>query len=143
LINGKVYDWESITIGLPHGILIGIENIDYEDELESELAYGKGSKALGYGNGNYKASTKITIMREELEKLMGYAKSIGKPLYRIPPFPVTVSYANDGQRTKTDIIKGCKLTKTAHKAAQNAKKLTVDLDLLVVDQIVRDGLAAV
>jgi len=143
VINGKVYDWEDITIGLPYGIAIGVESIDYEDELETELAYGKGSKAVGYGTGNYKPSGKMTLLRDEFDKLIDYAKSTGRPLYKIPPFPITVSYANDGQAPKTDVLKGCKFGKISSKASQGSKKLSVDIDLIITDQIVRDGLRSV
>lgn len=142
MINGKVYDWEDVTVSLPYGPVIGIESIDYDDEKEAELVYGKGGKAMGYGRGNYKASSKITMLRDEFDKLLDYARDIGKALYEIPPFPVTVRYANDGERPRTDIIKGAKLTKNAHKAGQGDKKLSVDLELLVTDQIVRDGVKA-
>lgn len=142
-VNGKVYDWESITIALPYGVVIGVESIDYDDGKEAELVYGKGGKALGYGRGNYEANAKMSMLRDEFDRLLEYAKEIGKALYALPPFPITVSYANDGAPTKTDVIKGAKLTKNAHKAAQGDKKLSVDLELLVTDQIVRDGVRAV
>ena len=49
LINGKVYDWSSVTITAS-----GMENmepmeISYDDEQESEPIYGKGGKIRGYG----------------------------------------------------------------------------------------------
>ncbi len=142
-VNGKVYDWESITIALPYGVVIGVESIDYDDSKEAELVYGKGGKAVGYGNGNYEANAKITLLRDEYDRLLEYARENGKALYKLPPFPITVSYANDGERPKTDVIKGAKLTKNAHKAAQGDKKLSVDLELLVTDEIIRDGVRAV
>lgn len=142
-VNGKVYDWESITIALPYGVVIGVESIDYDDGKEAELVYGKGGKALGYGEGNYEASAKMTLLRDEYDKLLDYAKSTGKPLYGIKPFPITVSYADDLGSITTDVIKGAKLTKNTHKAAQGDKKLSIDLELLVTDQIVRDGVKAV
>ena len=142
-VNGKVYDWEDITIGLPYGVAIGIESIDYDDAKEAELVYGKGGKAMGYGRGNYEANAKITILRDEFDRLLDYTKEVGKALYAISPFSITVNYANDGESPRTDVIKGAKLTKQAHKAAQGDKKISVDLELLVTDQIVRDGVKAV
>ncbi|QUO43456.1 hypothetical protein KDJ56_11145 [Brevibacillus composti] len=143
MINGKVYDWESITIGLPYGVAIAVSGIDYDDELSAELAYGKGAAPIGYGNGNYQASAKLTLLRDEFDKLLDYAKSQGKPLYRLPLFPITVSYANDGERTRTDEIRGCKFTKTSNKAKQGDTKLEVELEVLVTGQIIRDGVRAI
>ena len=47
LINGKVYDWSSVTITAS-----GMENmepmeISYDDEQESEPIYGRGGKIRG------------------------------------------------------------------------------------------------
>ena len=47
LVNGKVYDWSSVTISTS-----GMENIEpteisYDDEQESEAVYGKGGKIRG------------------------------------------------------------------------------------------------
>lgn len=49
LINGKAYDWSSVTITAS-----GMENmepmeISYDDEEEKEPIYGKGGKIRGYG----------------------------------------------------------------------------------------------
>ena len=72
MINGKSYSWEDIACTFPHGMLINVENIEYSDEKETELQYGKGSKPTGYGAGNYKAEGKVTLQREELNKLLEY-----------------------------------------------------------------------
>lgn len=143
MINGKVFDWEDVSIGLPHGVAVGIKDISYDDELEVEQAYGKGNKAMGYGTGNYKSSGKMTLFREEYDKLLEYAKSTGKAFYRVPPFPVTVSYANDGQPVSTDVLRGCKINKRSWKNAQGNKELTVDLDFVITDSIVSNGLKAI
>ncbi|KEQ23427.1 hypothetical protein [Paenibacillus tyrfis] len=143
MINGKLYDWESITVGLPYGTAIAISGIDYDDELAGELAYGKGAAPVGYGNGNYTASAKITLLRDEFNKLLDFARSQGQALYRLPLFPITVSYANDGERTRTDEIRGCKFTKAAHKGAQGDTKLEVELEILVTGKIIRDGVSPI
>ena len=142
MINGKVYDWESISIGLPYGVVIGVESVDYDDELSAEPAYGKGVKPLGYGNGNYQGNAKITILRDEFNKLLDYARREGRGIYRIPPFPITVGYANDGERTRTDELRGCKITKLVHKGSQGDTKLGVEMELLITQEIIRDGVRA-
>ena len=55
LINGKVYDWSSVTITAS-----GMENmepmeISYDDEQESEPIYGRGGKIRGW----YRKSEKL------------------------------------------------------------------------------------
>ena len=56
---------------------------------------------------------------------------------------MTVSYANANQRTKTDELNTVTFTKVGQKNAQGDKSLKVDLDFIIVNGIVRDGLAAV
>ena len=67
--NGNKYDWESITVTLPNGEVVGITEIKYEDGQEITAHYGKGSLPRGYGRGNYEASGSMVLYREEWEKL--------------------------------------------------------------------------
>lgn len=69
LINGKVYDWSSVTITAS-----GMENmepmeISYDDEQESEPIYGRGGKIRGYGTGNQKNSVKLSLLREDFNEM--------------------------------------------------------------------------
>lgn len=139
MINGKHYSWESITVGLPYGIGLEVQDISYDDGLEKELVYGKGAAPTGYGTGKYKADAKITVTKEEFDRLLDYCKKKGVSLYRLGEFPITVSYADDENPTKTDVIKGCSIAKASHKAKNGDKSLTVDLDLNVSGKIVRNG----
>ena len=86
LINGKVYDWSSVTITAS-----GMENmepmeISYDDEQESEPIYGRGGKIRGYGTGNQKNSVKLSLLREDFNEMCrviqskGYKKSIRQSL---------------------------------------------------------------
>lgn len=142
MINGRAYDWEDVTITLPHGVLIDVESIEYDDGRELENVYGKGHVPRGYGRGNYSANCKITVLREEYNKILDYAKRNGGALYSIPPFPITVSYGNDGERITTDRIPGCLFKKTTQRRAQNDKSLKVDLELHVTGVIEYDGVPA-
>ena len=85
LINGKVYDWSSVTITAS-----GMENmepmeISYDDEQESEPIYGKGGKIRGYGTGNQKNSVKLSLLREDFNEMCRVIKSKGyKNFYKMP-----------------------------------------------------------
>lgn len=141
-VNGKAYDWEDITIALPNGPQVDCVSIEYSDEMEAEPQYGKGKAPRRYGTGNWKGEGKITLNREGLDSLMGYAVSTGQALYKIVPFPITVAYANDDSGIHTDVCKGVKFTKAAHKAAQGDAGFTVDLDFKILWDIERDGVSA-
>jgi len=140
MVNGKRYGWEDVTIALPHGILIDVAGIDYEDEKEVKEIYGKGSMPNGYGSGNYKASGKLTILREEFEQLLRDARAAGaKTLYGIPPFEITVSYSNEDQPVITDILHQCKFKKTGRSSKQGDEKAEVELEFLILGGIEWNG----
>ncbi|MFZ5826502.1 MAG: hypothetical protein ACOY94_19590 [Bacillota bacterium] len=141
-VNGQVYDWESITANFPHGPLVDFGSIEYSAEQEKSLAYGRGSKPRGFGRGKAKAEAKCSLKREEFQRLVDYARAQGVPILRLPPFPITVNYANEGDRTRTDILRGVTITKIANAGAEGDSEIKVDLDLLVVGGITFDGVDA-
>ncbi|MCL6612630.1 MAG: hypothetical protein K6T66_13935 [Peptococcaceae bacterium] len=140
MINGKSYSWEDISVVMPHGEMVNFLNVDYSDGKEIEPTYGKGSNPTGYGTGNYSAEGKLTLKKEEHDKFVDWAKKQNKSLYRLPPFPVTVSYANEDQPTKTDILKSCKIVKVSQSGGQGDKELKVEYEIKILDGIWRDGL---
>ncbi|GAB6173278.1 MAG: hypothetical protein QMC95_06540 [Desulfitobacteriaceae bacterium] len=142
MINGKVYDWESVTISLPTGVVIGIDSVEYKDSKEKEMVYGKGAMPVGRGEGNYKAEGKITLLRDEYQNLLDYCKMIGKSFYKIPPFPITASYANDGEKTRVDVVKGVTFTERSQSMKQGDKSLTKELSF-IAEKIVEDGVEPV
>lgn len=141
-INGRKYDWESITINLPHGELIGVDSIDYSDKVNIERQYGKGSMPIGYGQGNYEAEGKLSLLRDEYEKLLENAKGKSKPFFKMDPFSITVSYANKDEEVKTDTLPSCLFTERSRAAKQGDTSIKVELSFLVLDPIEEDGLAA-
>lgn len=107
-INGRQYDWEDITVTLPHGDTVGITEIKYKDGQKIEARYGKGAIPRGYGRGNYEASGSMVLDRDEWERLK---KSIAAgSIYDHKPFTIVVSYANDDMGNVTDTLKDCKIT---------------------------------
>lgn len=111
-INGKMYDWEDITVTLPTGVAVGITGIKYEDEQPVTAHYGKGAVPRAYGRGNYTASGSIELDRDEWEKLKVYCvASGGGNIYDHVPFTVVVSYANRDQPPIVDTLKSCKIGK--------------------------------
>lgn len=138
IINGKVYDWSSISIEIP-GLPIEAQEISYDDELESELVYGKSPTPRGYGNGNYKASGKLSLLRDDYNDILDYCKRNKIPFYKLVIDKIIISYANEGQATRSDVINKVKFQKRTNKAANGDKSFKVDLDLLIMGTIVQDG----
>lgn len=132
-INGNKYDWESITIQLPHGAAVDITEINYSDEKGIEEHYGKGGIPRGYGRKNYKASGNISLDMEEFEALR---TGLGGSLYSAKPCQITVSYANDDMDTVTDTLPDVKFTKTDTGAKQGESKVGAKkLDFVILSPI--------
>jgi hypothetical protein len=96
MINGLVYDFESIKLLLPTGLTLGCESIDYGDEKSDEVIYGSNSMPLGIGRGEYKGTCKLELQRMEYDKLNLFSAASGG-FYNMPPVPVVASYGNFGQ----------------------------------------------
>lgn len=129
LINGKVYDWNSITIGVSGMEMVEPQEISYDAEQETEAVYGRGGKIRGYGTGNQKNSVKISLLREDFDEMLRIIKTQGYSdfhKYMIPK--ITVSYADEGAQTVTDVLTNVKLSKLSLKNAQGDKSVKVDLD---------------
>lgn len=130
MINGNLFDWESVEIMLPSGLAISVTNIDYDDERPIEERYGRGSLPRGYGRKNYKASAKMELDIDEAERLQ---LSLGGSVYDSPPFPITICYATEGVPIITDVLPLCKIVKTSSGAKQGDDNVGVrkyDLKLL-------------
>lgn len=140
-VNGKAYDWSDVDIKLP-GLSLELQEISYDDELEKELAYGKGQKPRGYGEGNYKAEGKVSLLRDDYDALLDYCRSKGIPLFKLVIPKIVVSYANQGDRTRSDVLNNVTFSKRSNKAAQGDKSIKVDLDMLIVGGIESDGVKA-
>lgn len=130
VINGKTYDWASISASLLGRELVGISGIKYEDEVEMEFNYGKGRMPVNHGEGNYKAEGSITL---HIEEIIALQKSLpaGKRLQDIAPFDITVSYINESNELVTDKLVYCKFMKNGRDVKQGDKLIETEFDLLI------------
>lgn len=143
LINGKCYDWSSVTINVSGMDSIELQEISYDDEEEVEAIYGKGAKIRGYGTGNQKNSVKLSMTREDFNEMIRVIKSKGyKSFYKYIIPKITVSYADEGVATTTDVLTNVKFSKRSLKAAQGDKSMKVDLDGMAMGGIKMNGLGA-
>ncbi|MGE5607413.1 MAG: hypothetical protein ACM3YE_17205 [Bacteroidota bacterium] len=140
MINGKKFSWEDISVNLPQGTAIDIDSIEYSDKKEDEEIYGKGSNPTGWGSGNYSAEGKMTLKREEHEKLTTALIALGsKSIYQHKPFPIVVNYANDDQPIVTDVLRSCKLTANSTGPKQGDKSENVEVSFKILGGIVWNG----
>lgn len=142
IINGKSYDWGDVDVKIP-GLALQVQEISYDDERETEEVYGAGAMPRGFGTGNYKASGKLSMLRDDYESVLDYCKRQGISFYALEIPSIVVSYANDGAKTKIDELKRVKFTKRSQKAAQGDKSLSVDMDMMILGGIIQDGVKPV
>lgn len=143
LINGKCYDWSSVTIDISGMDSIELQEISYDDEQELEVVYGKGGKIRGYGTGNQKNSVKLSMAREDFNEMIRVIMSKGyRSFYKYIIPKIVVSYADEGAPTTTDVLTKVKLSKRSLKAAQGDKTMKADLDGVTIGGIKINGLGA-
>lgn len=133
-INGRMYDWASIELGVAGMPIPSFTAVEYSDQADEKMVYGRGRSPVGYSQGNYSASGKITVHREAYEALMAGAKALGgKGLYSMKPFPITITYANEDKPPVTDVIKGVRPTKRSASNSQNQEAATIDIEFIAFE----------
>jgi hypothetical protein len=129
MINGLIYDFESIKLMLPTGLTLGCESIDYGDEKSDEVISGSNSLPLGIGRGEYKGTCKLEVQRLEYEKLNLFS-AVSCGFYNMQHIPVIASYGNVGQPPVTDSMLAALVhfTKRDFKGAKGDTNLVVSLE---------------
>lgn len=131
-INGKVYDYSSITItinGIPYQ---GVTEISYSDTLEPGILRGTSALMRGRTRGMYEAESSFTIYKEDLEPIKEALVALGLGGFGEAEFLITVSYSEVGSALITDTIEGCRIKhqENSHSAG-NSDALTAKVDLSV------------
>ena len=129
IINGRCYDWNSVTLGISGCENVEPTEISYEAERDEEVIYGKGGDPRGYGTGNRKNSVKMSMLREDFDEICNVMQKKGvKSFFNHIFEKITVSYGNDGQKVVTDTLTNVKFSKFSGKASQGDKSIKVDLE---------------
>lgn len=129
IINGRCYDWNSVTLGISGCENVEPTEISYDAERDEEVIYGKGGDPRGYGTGNRKNSVKMSMLREDFDEICNVMQKKGvKSFFNHIFEKITVSYGNDGQKVVTDTLTNVKFSKFSGKASQGDKSIKVDLE---------------
>ncbi len=140
MINGLVYDFESIKLMLPTGLILGCESIEYGDEKADEVITGTNGLPLGIGRGEWKGNCKIELQRFEYDKLNLFSAGFGG-FYNMPPIPVVASYGNAGQVPVTDTLL-VHFTKRDFKGSKGDTSLNVSIEGPQAMPMNSDGITA-
>jgi hypothetical protein len=125
MINGIIYDFESIKTFLPTGIILTLEKISYKDKKDDEVITGSNSVPIGIGRGEYSGTCEAEFGRAEYDSLDAYASEHGG-FYNMPPIPIVVSYGHEGQKKTTDELE-VHFTERDFSAAKGDKNLKIPL----------------
>lgn len=129
IINGRCYDWNSVTLGISGCENVEPTEISYDAERDEEVIYGKGGDPRGYGTGNRKNSVKMSMLREDFDEICNVMQKKGvKSFFNHIFEKITVSYGNDVQKVVTDTLTNVKFSKFSGKASQGDKSIKVDLE---------------
>jgi hypothetical protein len=134
-INGTRYDFSSITVDIAGGYKpVGVTEINYSHGLDRGDVRGTSPERLGRTRGQYTPEASITMYEAEWKVLRdklgdGYLEKV---------FSMSVTYADDGQPTITDVIEGCTISNVEKGRSAGNEAATVALTLHVI-RITEDG----
>lgn len=140
MINGLIYDFESIKLMLPTGLILGCESVEYSDEKNDEVICGTNNLPLGIGRGEWKGTCKLELARFEYDKLNVFSAASGG-FYNMPPIPVVASYGNLGQAPVTDVLL-VHFTKRDFKGSKGDTSLNVTIEGAQTIPMNSDGVMA-
>jgi hypothetical protein len=103
MVNGIVYDFESLKLMLPTGLTILLESVNYGDKKADEVITGHNNIPVGVGQGEYSGECEVEIGRIEYDKFNLSAAAAGG-FYNMAPVPMVVSYGHAGQVPVTDSL---------------------------------------
>ncbi|MPS74010.1 MAG: hypothetical protein E2590_12820 [Chryseobacterium sp.] len=129
LINGREYGWADIVVNIGGVPVTGIRAIKYDEEMEKENIYGAGRNPVSRGYGRVKSTASITLLMGTVMALKAAAPK--GQLFRINPFPITVSYQPDGGAIVTHILKNAEFKKTTFDWKEGDMSKEIELELII------------
>lgn len=134
LVNGHRYSFSSIEAVVNGKRLLGFTSINYKQSLEPGEARGEHAQRYGTTRGELKADGDAEILKEEGEQLI---KELGNG-YMEKRFPVVVTYAEEGGKTRTDTLHNVRIQEVSdgHSSGNEALKIKLTLN---IDFVEKDG----
>jgi hypothetical protein len=126
LINGRTYDYVSITLSILGVPLEAVKAINYGVEQPKENQYGTGPEPVSRGKGAKTYTASLEIPMEEVEKIR--AASTTGSLVDLDMFDVVVFFGVQG-KFKTHTIKNCEFSVDGVEASQGDTQISKTFDL--------------
>lgn len=129
LINGVNYSWANIKLVLFGQVVTGITAIEYGAKQKKENNYGMGVEPVSRGYGNKEYEGKISIYRDEWNRIIAAAPN--KDPLQVDWFDIQVSFAGSRVASTTDILQSCEFLEDPFKVGQGDTKIIVELPLVI------------
>lgn len=125
---GTMVGWNKITINMLGRDIEGITELEYNDSVELENAYGAGQFPVGRGEGNYTCKASITLF---LEEAIALQRSLppGAHISSINPFDITAEYEYSKLKYK-DRVRNCQFMGRGVAVKQGDKTIAYKFELL-------------
>ena len=101
MVNGVIYDFESIKVALPSGLITTVKDVNYSSKKDVEVVTDSKGMPRGVVRKKFEGDFSMTLSLAEYEEFSKAQASQGGVL-GAPPFPVVVSYGAYGQPPVTD-----------------------------------------
>ncbi len=129
LVNGQGYDFASITVSLlGNPVVFGFKAISYgktRAKMNSKGAQGEPVERTR-GDADYTGSISLTL--KEVKRIR---EAAGKQsLVDIPPFNISVSFANGVDPVTVDILQSCEFTEDTTASSSGDTEVIIVLPLL-------------
>lgn len=118
MINGVVYDHESIKVMLPTGMVMSIESVNYSIKKDVEVKTDKTGTPRGYVRQAFEGDFQATMSLAEFELLNKANAATG--ILGAPPMPVVITYGAVGQVPIVDTLT-VKITEVPRKSEKDSE----------------------
>ena len=118
MINGIVYDHESIKVMLPTGMVSSIEEVSYGVKKDVDVSTDKSGRPRGTVHKAFEGDFKATMSLAEFELLNKANAATG--ILGAPPMPVVVTYGSIGQPPVVDTLT-VKITEVPRKSSKDSE----------------------
>lgn len=131
LINGKEYDYSQIIVNALSVPLVGVTEINYEEEQTKEYIMASGKRPVSLGEGGISGTASIGLLMSEVEKLRKAAPN--RSLLQLARFDITVTYLNPEGTVGVvnHTIKDCVFTKDGAGGAVGDTSISKVFDLAI------------
>lgn len=129
LINGVMYSWASIKIGMLGAPVIGYTAIEYGETDDKENLYGQGRFPIGRSYGNVEPNASITLYKDTIQAFQKIAP-FGR-IADIPPFDVSVFYVNKAGKFVRDVLKNFEFTENKVSSSQGDKGISMQIGAII------------